>query len=356
MSKTSDRPLDFDSLGFVAELRVYSSGLFTATHNERGFSRIRNRTKSIGEVKRGELAGLLGDPAFASVTPQGEAAIVDHGDVLVSVSISDNHASVVAAGFDGERLEEEIDAVLALLPEPEPRHLSTNVRFWSESLGSANRMEAGLSPRRWDELAAGYAHETREALGDLMTHDSLPSGGRLILWHGEPGTGKTNALRALAHQWRVWCELDYITDPAMFISGKMSYLLDVLSSGSDSHRSRLLVLEDSGELMATDAKEQSGQGLSRLLNLSDGLLGLSTEVLILITTNEPLGRLHPAVHRPGRCLAEIEFLALDVDEACEWLAANGCDETVSSPKTLAQLYAIAAGRPDGARKEPVGFG
>ena len=35
MSKTSDRPLDFDSLGFVAELRVYSSGLFTATHNER---------------------------------------------------------------------------------------------------------------------------------------------------------------------------------------------------------------------------------------------------------------------------------------------------------------------------------
>ncbi len=36
--------------------------------------------------------------------------------------------------------------------------------------------------------------------------------------------------------------------------------------------------------MATDAKEQSGQGLSRLLNLSDGLLGLSTEVLILITT------------------------------------------------------------------------
>ncbi len=176
MSKTSDRPLDFDSLGFVAELRVYSSGLFTATHNERGFSRIRNRTKSIGEVKRGELAGLLGDPAFASVTPQGEAAIVDHGDVLVSVSISDNHASVVAAGFDGERLEEEIDAVLALLPEPEPRHLSTNVRFWSESLGSANRMEAGLSPRRWDELAAGYAHETREALGDLMTHDSLPLG------------------------------------------------------------------------------------------------------------------------------------------------------------------------------------
>ncbi len=92
--------------------------------------------------------------------------------------------------------------------------------------------------------------------------------------------------------------------------------------------------------MATDAKEQSGQGLSRLLNLSDGLLGLSTEVLILITTNEPLGRLHPAVHRPGRCLAEIEFLALDVDEACEWLAANGCDDGQLA-EDAGELYATA---------------
>ena len=168
-------------------------------------------------------------------------------------------------------------------------------------MGSAHRMETGLTPRRWDDLAGGYAHETRDALGALMTYDSLPAGGRLILWHGEPGTGKTNALRALAHQWGDWCELDYITDPAQFISGNMSYLLDVLS-GSDTERSRLLVLEDSGELMATDAKEQSGQGLSRLLNLSDGLLVSSTNALILITTNEPLGRLHPAVHRPGRCV------------------------------------------------------
>ena len=29
--------------------------------------------------------------------------------------------------------------------------------------------------------------------------------GALLLWHGEPGTGKTHALRALVRSWRDWC-------------------------------------------------------------------------------------------------------------------------------------------------------
>ena len=124
----------------------------------------------------------------------------------------------------------------------------------------------------------------------------------------------------------------------------------------DSQRQKLIVLEDSGELLSTDARQQSGHGLSRLLNLSDGLLGVGTNTITLISTNEPLGRLHPAVHRPGRCLAEIEFTALDVDEATEWLASRGSDEIVDGPKTIAQLYAILNGRDQGARRAKVGFG
>ena len=30
-------------------------------------------------------------------------------------------------------------------------------------------------------------------------------------------------------------------------------------------------------------------------------------VIVLITTNEPIRRLHPALLRPGRCLSETEF-------------------------------------------------
>jgi hypothetical protein len=54
---------------------------------------------------------------------------------------------------------------------------------------------------------------------------------------------------------------------------------------------------------AADAKEQAGQGLSRFLNVVDSIIGQGLRVLILVTTNEPLRRLHPAVSRPGRCAA-----------------------------------------------------
>ena len=51
-----------------------------------------------------------------------------------------------------------------------------------------------------------------------MNPQYRPDGrGQLILWYGEPGTGKTFGLRALAWQWREWCEFHYVTDPETFL-------------------------------------------------------------------------------------------------------------------------------------------
>ena len=68
--------------------------------------------------------------------------------------------------------------------------------------------------------------------------------------------------------------------------------------------------EDADELLRADAKRATGQSLSRLLNVADGFIGQGVNAIVHITANEPLGRLHPAVVRPGRCLAEVEFPAL----------------------------------------------
>ena len=37
-----------------------------------------------------------------------------------------------------------------------------------------------------------------------------------------------------------------------------------------------------------------GQGLARLLNVCDGMVGQGLRILILLTTNEDLGTMHPA--------------------------------------------------------------
>ena len=167
-----------------------------------------------------------------------------------------------------------------------------------------------------------------------------PERGRLILWRGEPGTGKSHALRALVRAWAPWCSAHFIMDPEELLGRGGAYMLDVLTwDGDDADRWRLLILEDAGELIAADARAITGDALSRLLNVTDGLLGQGTRTMLLITTNEPVGRLHPATRRPGRCLADIEFTPLTRAEANAWLAARGRERRVDRPTTLAELFA-----------------
>ncbi len=107
---------------------------------------------------------------------------------------------------------------------------------------------------------------------------------------------------------------------------------------------RLLVLEDTGELLQPDAKAVIGQGLSRFLNLADGLIGQGLRVLVLVTTNEEIRKLHPAVARPGRSAANVLFAPLGDEEAISWLAAHGVEgDGGRSSATIAELYARLEG-------------
>jgi SpoVK/Ycf46/Vps4 family AAA+-type ATPase len=136
---------------------------------------------------------------------------------------------------------------------------------------------------------------------------------------------------------------------------RADYLLEVVLDDDEEGRWRLLVLEDTGELLAADAKQQTGQGLSRLLNLVDGIVGQGLPVLVLVMTNEPLRTLHPAVARPGRCAAKIEFVPFPGEEAAEWLAARGRDTDAAQAATLANLFAGTEAREPEPRR-PIGFG
>jgi SpoVK/Ycf46/Vps4 family AAA+-type ATPase len=111
----------------------------------------------------------------------------------------------------------------------------------------------------------------------------------------------------------------------------------VLREAEDDKRWHLLVLEDCDELLHADAKARVGQGLSRLLNLTDGMVGQGLRVVVCITTNEPLARLHPAIRRPGRCLAEIEVPRLDRTAASAWL--DGAASWSATSASLAELFA-----------------
>ena len=185
-----------------------------------------------------------------------------------------------------------------------------------------------------------YVGSTRAALEELLATDfESGSEGKLVLWHGVPGTGKTYALRSWCRTCQDSIDINYIVDPDVFFGANADYMLDILTR-APRKKLNLFVAEDTGELLTMDARQQTGQALSRLLNVCDGLIGQGLRILVLITTNEDLGTLHPAIVRPGRCFANITFETFDEAQAREWLRSHGVERmSIPSRSTIAQLYA-----------------
>jgi hypothetical protein len=286
---------------------------------------------------------------------------VDECMVLLGLERGRVHATV--AGRRDEQAAGVLSRIRAAFPETEVGGEArvVPVTFWTLRHSSPCAILRQLDVPSWDDIRLNYSARTRRVLESMMRGFSPGASGQLLLWTGEPGTGKTTAVRALAWESRAWCRLHYITDPEVFLGAGSPYLLEVLLDEDEeddvtpsTRRWRLLLMEDTGELLSADAKERSGQGLSRLLNVVDGLIGQGLRVLVLVTTNEQVGRLHPAISRPGRCAMLHEFDRLPVDEANAWLAAQDATATVTRPTAIADLYAIRDDR-ERPRTAPIGF-
>jgi hypothetical protein len=311
--------------------------LFLRLHSQRGDQHLvhRDLARAVPRSVLPERARLL--RSIDGGTSFDLLAEID--DVLVLFRSWRAAADVWATAADEAQALAVVDEIASRMPV-RGNAGRVEVRFTDLETGT-RYLE--LDIRGWTDVRHLYGPDVQTTLDALVRHRPSPDEAqRLVLWHGEPGTGKTTAIRALLDAWRDWADGIIVTDPeALLTSGKYlrRTMLDV-----DDDRWQLVVLEDAEALL----HKGGGKGMAKLLNLADGLLGQGLRCLFLITTNEPLGAVHPALVRPGRCLARVEFGALSASQAAGLLG-----RPVDRPMTLAE---IMAAQPLTTAREPVAVG
>ena len=279
--------------------------------------------------------------AFGVVTVM---AATDEWVVLADVTA--HEASVHVAATTPEQAEGVIDRLRSRARPEDTGELS--VAFWRTRMSMPLRSNRTVEITSWDPIRPNYPDAVGSRLDKLMARREIGTDdGRLLLFWGQPGTGKTTAVQALMQAWAPWCETHLITDPEKFLLDAQ-YVTTVAESAEgrlapalDGTRPempwKLVVLEDVDEFLRASARKDSQAPLGRLLNLTDGVLGRSTRVVFLLTTNEDAGRISPALIRPGRCLDQVEFPRFRRSEAARWLAGSAPAPTGDA--SLAELFA-----------------
>ncbi len=188
-----------------------------------------------------------------------------------------------------------------------------------------------------------------------------PPCGRVVIFNGSPGTGKSFALRALLHA--VPDAVFVLIQPSMVQDLAGPSFIKALISAREAHRNTptILVIEDADECLVHRDGANMGS-ISAVLNLGDGMLGSLFKIRIVATTNAGHLRadetLDEAILRPGRLCRLIHVGALPAKQAGEvYKRLTGETLKFDSDVTVAEVYRIARdkGWKPKAEKAPMGF-
>jgi DNA replication protein DnaC len=157
---------------------------------------------------------------------------------------------------------------------------------------------------------------------EILSDDKHPD---LMLFYGEPGTGKTSLIKHLIKKFN---EKSFI-----FIDGGLlgSVQQDKLMTYFLDNWDTVFILEDCEKILK-DRESGYNPVMPVLLNITDGIVGDVLKTKFICTFNSSLSKIDKALLRKGRLSLKYEFKKLDKEKVNKILPGENKD------MTLADIY------------------
>ena len=247
---------------------------------------------------------------------------------------------------ESELYTELVDKIIGL--GKRRKHESNNIALVIQTPRGYDTTTFELPEQKLD-IELGYGKAFKPVHEKIIHTLNQKNGKGLVLLHGTPGTGKTHYLKYIASKIKDKRVLfippflaDFITSPEM---------TPFLIQNSNS----ILFIEDA-ERVITDRNNGGANGVSNILNITDGILSDILKIQIVATFNMDKAKIDSALLRKGRLIAEHKFDALPIDDANNLLKHLGKDYVATKPMTLTEIYNIGEEEYKSEDKySPIGF-
>lgn len=211
----------------------------------------------------------------------------------------------------------------------------SNIQLVKSEMGHLDTEEYDLSIPEFD-MEMNYGKEFVGLHEIIIKRLNTPNDKGIILFHGEPGTGKTTYIMGLVNHIK--------NKELLFIPPSMAELLSEPSiiPFLMEHKNSVLLIEDAERVIGDreNNKRSESAGVSNILNLTDGILGACLNIQVIATFNMPRERIDKALLRKGRLICEHKFDKLSVKDTNILLNHLGKGVTSNKGLTLADIYNI----------------